>query len=198
MSDQSHKPGDNEVIHEVDGIQEYDNPTPGWWHLIFLGCVAFSIPYFLYYETNQDAPTTIEAYQVDKTEQITRQFAQLGSLTPDQPTVLRMMRKENQKWLDIARTLFTTNCQQCHGAAGQGVIGPNMTDDAYKNVKVLGDIPKVIAAGAAGGAMPPWKGKLNDNQIVLLSAYVATMRGKNLPSTRAAEGEVIPPWPAAE
>ena len=181
--------------HEYDGIQEYDNPTPGWWHLLFLGTVAFSIPYFIYYETNQDAPTTIEAYQADKAEQLSRQFAQLGNLQPDEPTLLRMMGPDNKKWMDVARTLFTVNCQQCHGAAGQGVIGPNMTDDHYKNVKVLGDIPKVIGAGAAGGAMPPWRGKLNDNQIILLSAYVASLRGQNLQSTRPPEGEVIPPWP---
>jgi cytochrome c oxidase cbb3-type subunit 3 len=181
--------------HEYDGIQEYDNPTPGWWHLLFLGTVAFSIPYFIYYETNQDAPTMVEAYQADKAEQLARQFAQLGTLQADEPTLVRMMGPENRKWMDVARTLFTVNCQQCHGAAGQGVIGPNMTDDHYKNVKTLGDIPKVIASGAAGGAMPPWRGKLNDNQIILLSAYVASLRGQNLQSTRPAEGEVIPPWP---
>lgn len=182
--------------HEYDGIQEYDNPTPGWWHLIFMGTVLFSIPYFIYYETNQDAPSTLEAYQEDKAEQVRRQFAQLGALSPDEPTILRMMKEE--KWMGMARTLFATNCQQCHGALGQGLVGPNMTDDHYKNLKTLAEIPKVIAGGAAGGAMPPWKGKLNDNQIVLLSSYVASLRGKNLPSTRPAEGEVIPPWPAAK
>ncbi|MFN9977437.1 MAG: cbb3-type cytochrome c oxidase N-terminal domain-containing protein, partial [Phycisphaerae bacterium] len=31
--------------HEYDGIREYDNPTPGWWHLIFIGSVFFSIMY---------------------------------------------------------------------------------------------------------------------------------------------------------
>ena len=28
--------------HEYDGIREYDNPTPGWWHVILLVSVVFS------------------------------------------------------------------------------------------------------------------------------------------------------------
>ena len=35
--------------HEYDGISEYDNPTPSWWHLIFLASVVFSVFYFTYY-----------------------------------------------------------------------------------------------------------------------------------------------------
>ncbi|MFN7337509.1 MAG: cbb3-type cytochrome c oxidase N-terminal domain-containing protein, partial [bacterium] len=25
--------------HEYDGIREFDNPTPGWWHAIFFASV---------------------------------------------------------------------------------------------------------------------------------------------------------------
>ena len=28
------------LSHNYDGIQEYDNPIPGWWHMIFLGSWA--------------------------------------------------------------------------------------------------------------------------------------------------------------
>ena len=27
----------NLTDHEYDGIREYDNPCPTWWHMIFLG-----------------------------------------------------------------------------------------------------------------------------------------------------------------
>ena len=33
--------------HEYDGIQEYDNPTPGWWVAVFAATVVFSVFYFV-------------------------------------------------------------------------------------------------------------------------------------------------------
>ncbi len=179
--------------HEYDGIQEYDNPTPGWWHLIFLASTLFAFPYIIYYETNSDVPSVTDSYEQDKAEHLNREFALLGPLQMDEPTILRMM--QDAKWMEKAGRLFATNCAQCHGALGQGLVGPNMTDDHYKNLKVLTDMTKVISNGAAQGAMPPWKGTLSDNNIVLVSAYMANLRGKNLPSTRPPEGDPIAPWP---
>ena len=77
-------------------------------------------------------------------------------------------------------------------------MGPNLTDDHYKNVKKIEDIAKVIQNGAANGAMPAWRNRLSHiNKIVLVAAYVAKMRGKNLSGPRPdPEGELIPPWPA--
>jgi len=43
--------------HEYDGIREYDNPTPGWWHAIFIATIAFSFFYFVYWEMNPRAST---------------------------------------------------------------------------------------------------------------------------------------------
>lgn len=179
--------------HEYDGIQEYDNPTPGWWHLIFIATVLFAFPYIIYYETNSDVPRVTDVYEQEKAERLNQQFALLGPLKTDEPTILKMMN--DAKWMEKASRLFATNCQQCHGARGEGLVGPNMTDDNYKNIKVLVDVAKVITDGAAQGAMPPWKGTLSDNNIVLVSAYVASLRGQNLPSTRQPEGDKIAPWP---
>ena len=41
MSEQASKPMD----HLYDGIQEYDNPLPGWWTWIFVGSIFFSLRY---------------------------------------------------------------------------------------------------------------------------------------------------------
>ena len=90
-----------------------------------------------------------------------------------------------------ANSVFLTNCQSCHGPDGSGLVGPNLTDDYYRNVKKITDIAEVIKNGAAGGSMPAWKTRLHPNEVVLMAAYVARLRGKNLTGRRAPEGEKI-------
>jgi cytochrome c oxidase cbb3-type subunit 3 len=100
-------------------------------------------------------------------------------------------------WLAVGETVFAAQCKSCHGADGSGLVGPNLTDDSYKNVETLVDVARVVEQGAANGSMPSWRNRLHPNEVVLVSAYVANMRGKNLPGPRGAEGKVIPPWPEA-
>lgn len=178
--------------HEYDGIREYDNPTPGWWHLIFAGSVLFGVVYFSFFTFSPMAWTPQSALAAAQTREFQRLFAEIGELAPDEPTIRSLMGDE--KWMAVAQGLFATNCVSCHGPEGQGLVGPNLTDDAYKNVMTLTDIPRVITDGAANGAMPAWGARLHPNEIVLLSAYVADLRGKNLPGPRGPEGDTIPPW----
>ncbi|MCW5764808.1 MAG: c-type cytochrome [Phycisphaeraceae bacterium] len=177
--------------HEYDGIQEFDNPTPGWWSLIFVLTVVWSVGYWIVWELDPDAPAPGKLWEREAAVFNEAQFAKLGKLEPDEKTILSMMG--NADWMPVAESIFRANCIACHGRNGEGNVGPNMTDDAYKNIKVLTDIPQVIRLGAAGGAMPAQR-NLSQNEVVLVSAYVASLRGRNLPG-RPAEGAVIAPWP---
>lgn len=181
--------------HTYDGIQEYDNPTPGWWHLIFVASVLFAYPYIVIYEMDPEGPTIQKAWQTERDREYKRLFAGLGELKPDQGTILSLGR--DPKWMAIAESMFRSSCASCHGSNAEGSVGPNLTDDFYKNIKVVTDFPRVLSEGANGGAMPAWKGRLSDNEIVLLSAYAASLRGKNLPGPRGPEGERAAPWPEA-
>jgi cytochrome c oxidase cbb3-type subunit III len=180
--------------HEYDGIQEYDNPTPGWWKLIFLGTFLFSAWYFLYNHASTIATSVSKGFQTDVADDLKLRFSEIGDLRPDEPTLLRFMA--DAPWRSVGEMVFKAQCVSCHGPDAAGLIGPNLTDDVYKNVKVLEDIPRTIADGAANGAMPAWKNRLHPNEVVLVAAYVASLRGKNLPGPRGPEGEAIPPWPA--
>jgi cytochrome c oxidase cbb3-type subunit III len=180
--------------HSYDGIQEYDNPTPGWWHLIFLATLMFCFPYVIIYHFNPDVADVPKRLQRVVDGYTEAQFKKLGKLELDEPTIQRAMNEP--KWLSVGANVFRANCASCHASEGQGSIGANLTDESYINVKTLMDVPKVVIEGAKAGAMPAWRGKLNQNELVLVSAYVASLRGKNLPG-RAPEGGVIPKWPAA-
>ena len=52
---------DQLLDHEYDGIQEYDNPCPGWWHAIFALTVLFSIVYFLFFQVGSNGWTLADS-----------------------------------------------------------------------------------------------------------------------------------------
>ena len=198
MSDQA-APEPNEDValtgHTYDGIQEYDNPTPRWWEVLFLATIVFSPIYTLWFHAPNQGRTLADQYQASLAANMRLQFGEIGELTADEPTLLTYMNDD--KWLQVGASTFMTNCVSCHGREGEGLSGPNLTDDHYKNVKQLVDIATVVQNGAANGAMPAWGNRLHPNEVVLVSAYVASLRGQNLSGPRAAEGKVIPPWPTA-
>ena len=178
--------------HNYDGIEEFDNPLPGWWTLIFVGSFAFSVVYILYYHANVPDRTIHDGYNRAVAANMRLQFGDLGELTLDGDTIAKYMHDD--EWLKFGQVVFKTNCVSCHGVNAQGVVGPNLTDDYWKNVKNLEDIGLVIRNGAAGQAMPSWKNRLHPNELVFVSSYVASLRGTNAPG-KGPEGREIPPWP---
>jgi cytochrome c oxidase cbb3-type subunit III len=180
--------------HEYDGIREFDNPTPGWWWGLFHLTVVFSIAYYLFFTWGVGSWTNVQEHDAALAGNLRLQFGEIGDLKADAPTILRFMKDE--KWLAVGRATFAAKCASCHGAAANGLIGPNMTDDFYKNVKKIEDIASVIANGAAGSAMPAQRNNLHPTEIVLTASYIASLRGQNLPGPRGVEGDKIEPWPA--
>jgi len=181
--------------HEYDGIKEYDNPTPSWWHALWLGSMVFSVCYFTislispFYVSAEDRLAAAEQAEIE------RLFADIGDLENNEQTLVSLMGDE--KWMTFGEAVFRGNCVSCHEADAKGKVGPNLRDEYYKNVKSITDIHKVIVEGAAAGAMPAWGKRMHPNEVVLLSAYIATLRG-TATDGKAPEGEQIPPWPTSE
>ncbi len=179
--------------HSYDGIEEYDNPLPGWWKWLFIGCIAFTPFYWIYYHSGVSGRSVEDQYAVALAENTRLQFAEIGDLTPDTATVAKFMYKDN--WVKVGKSVFRANCISCHGREGEGKVGPNLTDAEYKNVKTLGDIARVINNGAGNGAMPKWSNRLHVNEVVMVAAYVASLRDTNVEGGRPPEGNQIAPWP---
>ncbi len=184
-----------ELGHSYDGIQEYDNPTPDWWTAIFLATVLFSPLYVFWFHAPQAERTLDKQYERALASNLRLQFGELGELSADEATLLRFMN--DSEWLAFAKSTFITHCASCHGKQGEGISGPNMTDDYYLHVKQLVDIASVVQNGAKNGAMPAWGARLHPTEIVLVSSYVASLRGQDLESRRPAEGVEVPAWPSA-
>lgn len=178
--------------HAYDGIQEYDNPTPGWWTWIFILSIVFSAVYFLLVTVlggGQLSPTA--GYERAYVADLKKQFAKFGDLQPDAPTLMRLFDEPDA--LKVGQSIFATNCVTCHARDGSGMSGPNLTDDQFINVTTLADVIDVVNKGRNNGAMPAWENRLSKNEVIVVSAYAASLRGKNLPG-RAAEGKPAAPW----
>lgn len=178
--------------HEYDGIREYDNPTPGWWHAIFIATILFALLYFAFYHLSPVSFTIQENWNKAKVAENKRIFGKIGDLAADEETINKMAKDDAM--MSIAKGMFVGNCASCHASDGGGINGVNLCDDNYKNVKKIADIYHVIEVGANNGAMPPWSARLSQNERVLLAAYVKNLRGTKPAAPKAPEGEVIPPW----
>lgn len=180
--------------HAYDGIEEFDNPLPGWWKWLFIGSIVFSPFYYLYYHGGTAGRSIEEGYGVALAANTRLQFDEIGILEPNEATLVAYMEKDS--WLRVGKIVFQTHCVSCHGREGEGKVGPNLTDEHFKNIKHIEDIAHIINNGAAAGAMPKWSNRLHPNEVVLVSSYVASMRGGMLDGPRGAEGNLIDPWPA--
>jgi cytochrome c oxidase cbb3-type subunit III len=180
--------------HSYDGIQEYDNPLPGWWKWLFWLSIVFSPLYLMYYHAGAVGRSIDEQYQASASENTRKQYAEIGDLASDQPTMIKYLKEP--KWVGVGQSIFKANCVSCHAADGGGNVGPNLCDENFKHIKALPDILKVIDQGVAGGAMPAWGKRFpHKNDLILVSIYVASLRGSKPATAKAPDGSPIPAWP---
>lgn len=180
--------------HECDGIREYDNPMPAWWTSIFWLSILFALPYFAFYHLGGVGTTLADNYETEVGAFYEMQAAKLGNLKPDAPTILTLAT-DGQKML-AGRNMFRANCATCHGPDGGGLTGPNLTDDHYINIRQPEDIFRVVHDGLLSKGMPEWASRFSEPQLVLLAAYVASLRGTHASAPRDPQGDRVGPWSA--
>lgn len=79
------------------------------------------------------------------------------------------------------------NCSGCHSNGGGG-MGPSLMDDEWIYGGRLEQIHQTLVEGRPNG-MPAWGGKIPDEQLWQLAAYVRSM---SLPQTLAAQKDGTP------
>lgn len=89
----------------------------------------------------------------------------------------------NAEAVNTGKRLFQQyNCSGCHSNGGGG-MGPDLMDDVWIYGGRLEQIHQTLVDGRPNG-MPSWGGKVPDEQLWQLSAYVRSM---SLPQTLAAQ-----------
>ena len=181
---------DHLLDHSYDGIQEYDNPLPRWWVMIFWGSFVFSVGYYLYFHVLGVGESIAAGYEVEARIAREERLKQAAGQKVTEESLAKLM--SDSSLVADAKVLFGQRCAACHGNEGQGLIGPNLTDTSWLHGGgKLMDIYNTISHGVPAKGMPAWEAQLSPVELYKVTAFVGSLRGKNLPG-KAPEGTQVP------
>lgn len=181
---------DRLLEHEYDGIKEYDNPLPSWWVWLFWATIVFSVGYFAFYQLGP-GPSIIHQYEQEVRAAGERETSQAGAGTAVTEDSLKTIVKDKPA-MAAAHQIFVTRCAPCHGPEGQGVIGPNLTDDYWIHGNKLTDILKVISDGVPDKGMPTWNAVLKPQELQTMAAYVWSLHDTHPANPKPPQGTKMP------
>jgi mono/diheme cytochrome c family protein len=88
-----------------------------------------------------------------------------------------------------AKLFIAYNCLDCHGADGSGAMGPSFQDGRWHFGGSSAEVYESIYEGRPDG-MPAWGGRISNDQIWMLTAYVRSLSSKDL-STENFTGKTV-------
>ncbi|MCF7203414.1 cytochrome-c oxidase, cbb3-type subunit III [Pseudomonas oligotrophica] len=175
------------VGHSYDGIEEYDNPLPRWWFMLFVGTVVFALAYLALYPGLGNWKGVLPGYEGGWTQvkqwqnEIDKANEQYGPLYAKFAAMPVEEVARDPQALKMGGRLFASNCSVCHGSDAKGAYGfPNLTDHDW----LYGGEPETIKTTILHGrqaAMPAWKDVLGETGIRNVAGYVRSLSGRDTP-----------------
>jgi cytochrome c oxidase cbb3-type subunit 3 len=181
----------NEVLnHEYDGIQEYDNPLPNWWLATFYGAIVFSFFYVAYYHFGPGLSPEKELEDEMAAIHLAQEKTKTVAPALSESDLLGIYNDSGKR--QHGATVFKEKCASCHGAQGEGQIGPNLTDKfwLHGNGSLLA-LFKTIADGVPEKGMPPWKGMLKKDELLNVVAFAKGLKGTKPANPKPPQGTEV-------
>ena len=174
--------------HNYDGIIELDNSLPPWWVYMFYGTIIFAITYMIYF-TYFDGPTQQMEYDTEVAQAIQKknEFLKKTAALVDETSVLILT---DATALAKGKSGYITKCAACHGMNGEGLVGPNLTDDYWIHGGSIKDIFKTIKYGWPEKGMISWESQITPMEIQQISSFIITIKGTNPANPKAPQGTI--------
>jgi cytochrome c oxidase cbb3-type subunit 3 len=175
--------------HDYDGIKELDNALPPWWKYGFYFTIAVAALYILRYHVWGTGPNPKQEYDQEMkvaAAQIEENRKSSGDMV-DEKTVTMA----DAVGIAEGDKLFHSNCYACHGAKGEGGVGPNLTDKYWIHGGTINDVFKTIKYGWPDKGMQSWEKMYSPIQIKNLASYIKTLAGTNPPNPKAPQGDLF-------
>lgn len=182
------KEDDIDLGHDYDGIRELDNSLPPWWLYTFYLTIIWGLGYIYVFHISDIGMNQKSEYAQEMQfakEEMIRQLALKGDAV-DETNVTFV---DDPALLESGKSIFIASCAACHGAEGQGGVGPNMTDEYWIHGGGITNVFKTIKYGVPEKGMIAWKSQLKPSTIQNVASYILTLKGTNPPNPKAPQGD---------
>ena len=181
--------------HSYDGIEEYDNPLPKWWFMLYIGTIV-SVGYLVLYPGLGNWKGVLPGYEggwtQDKQWEREMNIAQekYGPIFAKYAAMPIEEVAKDEHAMKMGSRMFATYCSICHGSDAKGALGfPNLADNEWR----WGGDPQSIETTILGGRhaiMAAWGDILGEDGVKNVAAYVRTeLAGLKLPEGTKADVE---------
>ncbi|MDC7699281.1 cytochrome-c oxidase, cbb3-type subunit III [Vogesella indigofera] len=173
-----------------DDLEEYNNPLPRWWMLMFYITLIFGAVYLVLYPglgtwKGIRGWTSVGQYKEEKAQAEAKY----------QPLYDKFMKMDvktvatDPEAQAMGKRLFQTYCVQCHGSDARGAKGfPNLTDNDW----LYGGTPEIIKTtldGGRHGQMPAFGAAFGEEKVKDVANYAMSLSGKKHDAERASRGK---------
>lgn len=186
------KEADIDLGHEYDGIRELDNSLPPWWLWLFYGTIIWAAVYLWYYHVSDKGPSQEQEYiaAMEMGEAEKAKFLATQADAIDEKTVTLLTAEAD---LAEGKEIYTANCLVCHGANGEGTVGPNFTDKYWIHGGSINNLFTTIKYGVPEKGMISWKSQLRPGAMQKVASYILSLQGTNPPNQKAPQGDLYDP-----
>lgn len=140
-----------------DGIDEFDNPLPGWWVGLLWVTIAFAAVY------------AVEYHFVSHRSQASEYEHELATLPLAFAGVAAGVTPER---VAAGKAIYHANCVGCHGTELKGGIGPDLTDAIWIHGGSIEQVTHTIDVGVPERGMLTWGPILGPEKVAQVAAFV--------------------------
>jgi cytochrome c oxidase cbb3-type subunit 3 len=156
--------------HDFDGIVENrETRPPAYFTLLFYGLILWGVIFSAYYLLSGWSSADEFRQKMDSHQQLQAQRQ------PPQTATAGVVADKPQAETAAGKELYANHCAACHGAAGKGGIGPDLTRSDYK----YGRTPEAVAESIRNGrpaGMPAFGSQLSAAETESLAAFVLALK----------------------
>lgn len=181
---------DLEIPHSYDGIKELNNPIPAWFNVLFYGTLVFAVGYMYYYHIGNHGERQDDEYatEIAKADLDKQKFLAKSGSSVDENSV-----KIDPSQIAVGKGIYDGNCVACHGEKGEGIVGPNLTDEFWLHGGSVKDIFKVIKYGVVEKGMVAWEKNMSAGDMSAVTNYIISLKDTKPANAKEAQGEKYEP-----